>query len=221
LGAKPNPVLVGTVLQAKSHGFMQQRRPFEPRYPIEPLSECTQAHLHAVARRSFPGFVESLNRSRTFSLVLDEELSPSEGTAYARTFSCRIITGGCFRTMRQGSSASNCLTTVQHLFPASQNISPWDCGLNLCTAEDLIQNGVDAYMRLEHAWGSIVPHFYGAHRVSRFLNSSLTLLTLFTVVHASGLFGILMEYVESSEGKLEEHSEVAQISFVRVNFFFA
>jgi hypothetical protein len=43
------------ILQAECHGFMQTRRPFQPCYLIEPLSESTHAHLwHAVAHRSFP-----------------------------------------------------------------------------------------------------------------------------------------------------------------------
>ncbi|OAX36559.1 hypothetical protein K503DRAFT_290660 [Rhizopogon vinicolor AM-OR11-026] len=89
--ARPKPVLVGMVLQAKSHGF-QRRKYFQPRYPIESIPEDTLVHLRAVARSTFPQFTQLLDRSQRFSLLLDDELTPSEGTGYARTFSCRIVT---------------------------------------------------------------------------------------------------------------------------------
>jgi hypothetical protein len=88
--AKAVTVLAGTILQAECHEFT--RIPFRPRYPIEPLPESTRAHLRSVARLSYPKFVQQLHRSRTFSLLLDEELTPAEGTAYARTFLCHLVT---------------------------------------------------------------------------------------------------------------------------------
>src|SRR5258705_10287503 len=90
--AKSVTSLAGTVLQVECYEFTGICRPFRPRYPIEPLPESTRAHLRSVARLSYPRFTQLLYQSRTSSLFLDEELTPSEGTAYARTFSCRLMT---------------------------------------------------------------------------------------------------------------------------------
>ena len=166
---RPVLPLAGTILQAETHGFDRQRRPFQPRYPVDPLPESTLAHLRATARQSFPQFSKLLNGSRTFSLLLDEELSPSEGTGYARTFSCRIVT-------IDGKSISDNIPTKLciKLFDDSVGSvpSPTEClflamwSSNFYTAEDMIQNEINTYLRLEHAWGSLVPQFYGAHYVS-------------------------------------------------------
>ncbi|KAJ8593597.1 hypothetical protein M405DRAFT_879263 [Rhizopogon salebrosus TDB-379] len=200
--ARPKPVLVGTVLQAKSNGF-QQRKPFQPRYPVEPLPEDTLAYLRAVARHTFPQFSQLLNLSQTFSLLLDEELTQSEGTAYARTFSCHIVT-----VDGQLISDDAPKTLCVKLFDDSAAVilsheeSPliaWS--QTFYTAEDMIHNEINVYNRVEFAWGSVVPQFYGAHS--------------FTLQDGRTLFGILLEYVTPSEMKLEEQPEVAQIAFIQ------
>jgi len=168
--ARPKPVLVGTALQAKSHGF-QPRGQFQPRYPIEPLPEDTLAHLRAVARTTFPQFVQLLNHSQTFSLLLDEELTPSEGTGYARTFSCRIVTVDG-QMLSDNAPKKLCLKLFDDSAasvpgPAeSPSLTMWS--QNFYTAEDMIHNEMNVYNRLEFAWGSVVPQFYGAHSVSYF-----------------------------------------------------
>jgi hypothetical protein len=169
--AKAIPPMVGTVLQAECHGFIPKCGPIRPRYPIEPLPESTRAHLLAVARRSFPQFSQLLNYSRTFSLLLEEELTPSEGTAYARTFSCRLTTVDgqlppdnvpkklCVKLFDDRAARVPSLTEYLSLTWWSQDFR---------TAEEIIENEINAYTRLEDAWGTVVPHFYGAHRVSLF-----------------------------------------------------
>jgi len=189
--AKSKPVLVGTVLQAKSHGF-QPRKHFRPRYPIESLPEDTLAHLRAVSRCSFPQFVGLLHRSQMFTLLLDEELTPSEGTGYARTFSCRIVTLDgkllsddvpskfCLKLFDDGAASIPSHTRYPSLTMWSQNFY---------TAEDLMQNEIDVYNRLKFAWGSAVPQFYGAHSVSQLSNiicASLTLLVTSMTVYTPG-----------------------------------
>jgi hypothetical protein len=168
--ARPKPVLIGTVLQAKSHGF-QPRGQFQPRYPIEPLPEDTLAHLRAVARTTFPQFVQLLNRSQTFSLLLDEELTPSEGTGYARTFSCRIVTVDG-QMLSDNAPKKLCLKLFDDSAASvpghaeSPSLTMWS--QNFYTAEDMTHNEINVYNRLEFAWGSVVPQFYGAHSVSYF-----------------------------------------------------
>jgi hypothetical protein len=168
--ARPKPVLVGTVLQAKSNGF-QQRKPFQPRYPVEPLPEDTLAHLRAVARHTFPQFSQLLNLSQTFSLLLDEELTQSEGTAYARTFSCHIVTVDG-QLLSDDAPKTLCVKlfddSAAHIpsHAESPSLALWS--QNFYTAEDMIHNEMNVYNRIEFAWGSVVPQFYGAHSVSRF-----------------------------------------------------
>jgi hypothetical protein len=150
---------------------MQRCRSFQPRYPIEPLPESTRAHLLATTRRTFPQFVQLLNRSRSFDLSLDEELTPSEGTGYARTFSCHLITlDGQLPSDDIPKKLCVKLFDVRAASVPSHkeylSLTWWS--QDFYTAEDMIQNEVNAYMRLEHAWGTVVPHFYGAHRVSGF-----------------------------------------------------
>ncbi|OJA15500.1 hypothetical protein AZE42_08256 [Rhizopogon vesiculosus] len=122
---------LSTAPLAKSHGFRQCKQ-LSPRYDIEPLLEETLARLRAVARSTFPQFVQFLNRSQTFSLLLDEELTPSEGIAYARTFSCSIVTvDGSVRNLVEAS-----LATWSQFFHTSEN---------------MINNEINAYNRLESA----------------------------------------------------------------------
>jgi len=201
--ARPKPVLVGTVLQAKSHGF-QPRGKFQPRYPIEPLPEDTLAHLRAVARPTFPQFFQLLNRSQMSNLLLDEELTPSEGTGYARTFCCRIVTVDG-QVVSDDAPKKLCLklfddsaASVPH-HTECPSLTSWS--RNFYTAEDMINNEINVYNRLEFAWGSVVPQFYGTHS--------------FTLEDGRTLFGILMEYVAPSETKMEDQSESAQISFIQ------
>jgi hypothetical protein len=189
--ARPRPVLVGTVLQADSHKF-QPRGQFQPRYPIEPLPEDTLTHLHAVSRSTFPQFVQLLNRSQVFSLSLDKELTPSEGTGYARTFSCHIVTVDG-QMLSDDAPTKLCLKIFDDSAASVPSpTKPFPLTLwsqNFYTAEDMIQNEVNVYNRLKFAWGSVVPQFYGAHSVSQLLNiiyTSLTLLVTSMTVYTPG-----------------------------------
>jgi hypothetical protein len=174
--ARPTPALVGTVLEVKCRGF-QQRKLFQPRYPIDSLPEDTLAHLRAMTRHTFPRFVELLNRSQVLNLLLDEELTPSEGTGYARTFSCHIVAVDG-QLLSDDAPKKLCIK----LFDDSAGFIPSRTGYplkwwsrNFYTAEDMIQNEIDVYTRLEFAWGSVVPQFYGAHSVSQSWRSDIYL----------------------------------------------
>jgi hypothetical protein len=84
--------LAGMVLQVECHKFTQICRPFWLCNPIKPLPESTGAHLCSVACLPCPQFTQLLYQSQMFSFLLDEELIPSEGTAYAHMFSCHLMT---------------------------------------------------------------------------------------------------------------------------------
>jgi hypothetical protein len=82
--------------------------------------------------------------------MLEEEVTPSEGTAYARTFSCRVITA-------DGQLPSDDVPErlCVKLFPSpTEYLSLAWWAQDFYTAEDMIQNKINVYMRLEHAWGS-------------------------------------------------------------------
>ncbi|KAF9517780.1 hypothetical protein BS47DRAFT_1338971 [Hydnum rufescens UP504] len=180
--------LVGTAIHAESLGFMERHRPFQPRYRLEPLPEPTRAHLIATARPAFPHFVSLLNGSRSFSLLLDEELTPSEGTGYARTFSCRLT--AVDGQLPSGDVPKNlCVKLFDDHAASVPSLSDYPSlrtwSQDFYTAEDMLQNEVNAYMRLEHAWGTVVPYFYGTHRVSELVYPALAVRTVL-LVHTSG-----------------------------------
>ncbi|KAF9517788.1 hypothetical protein BS47DRAFT_442169 [Hydnum rufescens UP504] len=182
------PGLVGTAVHVESLGLMERHLSFQPRYPLEPLPESTRAHLIATARPSFPQFVSLLNGSRSFSLLLDEELTPSKGTGYARTFSCRLtavdgqlpsddVPKNLSVKLFDGRAASVPAPT-EYL-----SLAWWS--RDFYTAEDMLQNEINAYTRLEHARGTVVPYFYRAHRVKELLYPLLTVPSVL-LVHISG-----------------------------------
>ncbi len=82
--------MTNTVLIAQTDGFAACRMPFEPRYPLEPLPESTEAHLHTIKRVTFPLFAQMLEKSNSFHLSLEKELTPINGLGYARTFVCTL-----------------------------------------------------------------------------------------------------------------------------------
>jgi hypothetical protein len=101
--------------------------------------------------------------------MLEEELTPSEGIAYARTFSCCLISvEGQLPSCHVPERLCVKLFDDRAAFVPSPteylSLAWW--AQDFYTAEDMIQNEINAYLRLEHAWGTVVPHFYGAHRVS-------------------------------------------------------
>jgi hypothetical protein len=165
--ARPKSVLVGTVLQAKCHGF-QQHIPRQHRYPLESLPEDTLAHLRTAHRCSFPQFIQLFNRSQAFSVLLDEELTQPEGTGYARTFTCRIIAVDGQPPPSDDVPRKLCVKLFDDsaaFVPSLEKYAFW-WSQSFYTAEDMIRNEIVVYNRLEHAWGSVIPHFYGAHSVS-------------------------------------------------------
>jgi hypothetical protein len=188
--AESVPTLVGTAVHAESLGFMERLRPFQPRHHLELLPESTRAHLIATARPAFPHFVSLLKGSRSFSLLLDEELTPSEGTGYARTFFCRLT--AVDGQLPSGDIPNNlCVKLFDDRAAFVPPLGDYPLRMwyqNFYTAEDMLQNEVNAYMRLEHAWGTVVPYFYGTHRVSGMQELVYPALTVPTVllVHTSG-----------------------------------
>jgi hypothetical protein len=101
--------------------------------------------------------------------LLEEERTPSEGTAYARTFFCRLTTiDGQFLPDDVPEKLCIKLFDDRAAFVPSHmeylSLRWWSQDFH--TAEDMIDNEINAYTRLEDAWGTVVPHFYGAHRVS-------------------------------------------------------
>ncbi|OAX40475.1 hypothetical protein K503DRAFT_843714 [Rhizopogon vinicolor AM-OR11-026] len=128
------------------------------------LPEDALAHIRAVARRAFPQFAQLLNCSEMVSVLLEEELTLSEGTAYARTFSCRIVTVDG-QSLPKDAPKKFCLKLFDDSARSVGSDERWS--QNFYTAEDMTQNEIDVYNRLEFAWGSVVPQFYGTHSESQ------------------------------------------------------
>jgi hypothetical protein len=149
--------------------------------------------------------------------MLEEEVTPSEGTAYARTFSCRVITA-------DGQLPSDDVPErlCVKLFPSpTEYLSLAWWAQEFYTAEDMIQNKINVYMRLEleHAWGS-------SRELTLGIGASFTLNfylygSLCSRWSPPTAPGVLVEYVAKPEKKLEEQSEVAQFAFVHLHSFSA
>ncbi|KAF7793534.1 hypothetical protein EIP86_004648 [Pleurotus ostreatoroseus] len=89
--AHPHVPMEGVTLSAKSGAFSTWRRPFTPRYALEPLPDITTSHLRVTQRTTYPDFVNALQESVHFTIILEQELTPPIGTKFARTFVCRIL----------------------------------------------------------------------------------------------------------------------------------
>lgn len=172
--ARAKPALVCATVQGETNAFAAHRMPARPRYALEPLPAETDAYMRAIQRRAFPRFAQTLRGSARFSLVLGEELTPADGTSYARTFACSV--GAVDGRSAAAAESDGCdvpprlcvklyddgAARVPDLKDAG---SPFFWMQQFYTAETMLRVEEDAYVRLEHAWGSVVPWFYGTHRV--------------------------------------------------------
>ncbi|KAI0081038.1 hypothetical protein K474DRAFT_57056 [Panus rudis PR-1116 ss-1] len=201
----PRPAMEGNSISVLTYGFEKERIPFEPRYALEPLPEETLKHMEATKRPTYPEFDSLLKASKSFEIVIDKELTPKTGLGYARTFSCRVTTidgkevgvssPGQFVAKVFDDSVGK-VDTLEGVggFPES-----WIQGFR--TSQEMIQCEEDVYNRLQHAWASVIPWFYGVHR--------------FTFPDGTQRYGILLEYIPKATHKLREHSSEAQRSFIR------
>lgn len=159
----------GSVLTATSWGFSRWRTTSLPRYALEPLPEATQAHLTATRRTVYPEFLEALQNSNQFTIVLEEELSPASGTRFARTFVCRLLRVD-FQEITVPFPSKLCVKIYDDGIGKVGSVDSGQSGLgwlrDFYTEKEMLQNEENIYMRLRHAWGSTLPFYYGAHLVS-------------------------------------------------------
>ncbi|KAJ3558842.1 hypothetical protein NM688_g693 [Phlebia brevispora] len=198
------PRMEGDILAADLWTFSCTRSPFDPRYPLEQLPEVTEKHLIATERPTYPQFVELLKCSSHCLISLDDELTPPDGTGYARTFTCRIIqVEGKDITVE--APPRLCVKIYDDSAGQVMPFSPSQSGTawmrEFYTAQDMLQNEENVYYRLRHAWGSIIPFYYGIHR--------------FACKDGRYRYGLLMELVPKTTKPLREHSRPSQISFIQ------
>lgn len=159
----------GMSLAAQSWAFFRCRVPFKPRYALERLPEETNAHIASMRRAIYPEFNALLKQSSDFTIVIGEELTTSHGAGYVRTFSCKIteVDG---RSLAVSAPSKLCVKLYDDSF--GDDVLSQSHGYNpamrlqlFYTENELIQNEEDIYKRLRHAWGSVVPFYYGSHLV--------------------------------------------------------
>lgn len=164
--------LIGATLTGETHGFARRTLGnFKPRYALEKLPEATEEHLRSVKRKSYPYFEDLLGKSSSFRITLIDELTRSEGTEYARVFTCRV-TSIDERPISPSLSYPEMLCikifddSTGQVPDLKESLSLTWWSQDLYTADDFVRAESNAYSRLGHAWGSLIPWFYGAHNVS-------------------------------------------------------
>lgn len=160
----------GDKLRGCTNLFSRRFPRIRPRYPCLKLPTATANHLLEHRRPRCEELETRLTRSARFSIALGRELTPRVGRSMARTFLCHI-TSLDGRSVAPGRFPDLCIKLFDDRYHAlhDQNVPngdllPFWCR-QITTAETLVAREHSTYLKLEHAQGSLVPRYYGAHAV--------------------------------------------------------
>ena len=175
----PIPTFTGSHIHLSKNPL--QLPAFKPRYELEPLPAGTEEHVDSNRRRIGSTLIDILSDSERRSNLyfrVDEELTQANGFNYSRTFLCSLSELDNPSNMTDKfvvklfDDRRGRVEELNEYSSQSTNAAIWS--LNFMTAEELINNEINAYLTLKRVWGSTVPWFYGAFQVSYALTVSLT-----------------------------------------------
>lgn len=170
--ARSRPLVVGDVVRAKTDAFSGL---FQNPHPLIPLPSGTEEYLRAILRPPPPNLIGG---SESFTLEIarvmksfhrDEEAS--EAGNIATVCECRLVSVD--GTPVPDDVPTLCVKILDdrllNLDGLPKDERPGDLRRSLVlalTSEDLVRREDAAYRRLQHAQGSVVPHYFGCHLVS-------------------------------------------------------
>ncbi|KAG9027385.1 hypothetical protein FRB95_007817 [Tulasnella sp. JGI-2019a] len=195
--ATKRPCAIGDALVVQPNAFDQLYTCPPNVVPLLPLPSRTIAHLQEAQRPKALTVTAVVRSSERFEVLITRIIkTAAEGSQIAAVYEVRV----------EGQML--CLKVFDdRLYPIEPPEDPedplryWFQGLQ--TAEDAVRTEQGVYQRLEHAQGSVVPWYYGAH--------------LFTLPDGHQAFGILMELVDGSDPEyalLSERTGAEQITFI-------
>ncbi|CAL1707803.1 unnamed protein product [Somion occarium] len=180
------------ILNAVSNEVGQIVTNIRPIYPfnVSEIPSDTMTHLKSVQRDSpliAAGIAESFEKSKSFTLKIQDVLSEGSKRSICTVYRCQIIS----IDNKAVSSPCLCLKLFDDRFQHLKNPNEDDEGLDepvhhwfdrLVVAEMYALNEAFAYDKLRVVEGTVLPWFYGMHR--------------FTLPDGTVLYGLLMEYIE-------------------------
>lgn len=166
-------VPTGVSIVGETNGFQKMHCAYNPVYPAEDLPEDTMRYIESRKRPALhPEVATVLNVSNSFRIVLLEDFSHTSTKEapelkICSTYKCRI-------TEIDGHPVEIPHELVVKLFDdrfypmdepmeSPPSVAWWF--LSFTTAEDNIRREMSAYEKMKLAQGSVIPHFYGAHKV--------------------------------------------------------
>ncbi|KAG8985554.1 hypothetical protein FRB94_012229 [Tulasnella sp. JGI-2019a] len=165
--------------------------------PLLPLPSRTVTHLQEAQRPKALTVTAAVQSLKRFEVSITRIIkTAAEGSQIAAVYEVRM--GGQLLCLKVFDDR---LYPIEPPEDSEDPLRYWFQGLQ--TAEDAVRTEQGVYQRLEHAQGSVVPWYYGAH--------------LFTLPDGHQAFGILMELVDGSDPEqalLSERTEAEQMTFV-------
>lgn len=157
---------IGDVLQVKPSAFNHQLKPL---FDKEPLPSDTSAYIEEIRRNTDDhAFRTALSQMDSFEIIILDEVDSSD-IMDGSSFACEILTAGNAPLARKTKFRVKIFDDRRIGNPEIVKIGPddsqwyfhakWTHGDVLSALEDA------AYRRLDHAQGSILPYYYGAHKV--------------------------------------------------------
>lgn len=170
----PHICAPGDTLRGQTWGFARRNSPLRPYYPADDLPADTMSHMQAVQRPE-----PLVGKARTtfassddFSLQLMQELAPKAEGRLSRTFMCHLVSIDGVETVPPRRLCVKLLDDRFHDIGLTEevlttsDVKRWF--YKFIYAEDFVRREVAAYEKLKLVQGSLIPWFYGAHRVSFF-----------------------------------------------------
>lgn len=202
----------GDILLASAGGFAKENALLTPYWPVEvdSIPSETMECVRLVAR---PHGVDEATRVRfaasaAFELKILEQLAAMRHPRGATVHRCEIVS---IDGQTEVPGASNlCVKLFDDRLlvmhppedPDESLVGPdegWWCGWS--TSEDSLRNEHAAYQQLSFAQGSLVPWYYGAHKVRSSFASHFAHPHGYKFIQADGhcLYGILLEFVPDAK----------------------
>lgn len=163
----------GVSIVGETNGFQKMHCLYDPVCPAEGLPKDTESYIESCKRPAlFPEVASPLNASNSFRIELLEDFTHTSHKKapefkICSTYRCRI-------TEIDGQPTDIPQELVVKLyddrfypmdepFESPPSVAWWF--LSFTTAEDNIRREISAYEKMKHAQGSVIPHFYGSHKV--------------------------------------------------------